>query len=208
MEWPDRAYSGFENNRGLEAMPTKPLDRLMFAQGGLCFFCAVSLPKAEASVEHLVPSSRAGANSDDNCVACCKAMNALLGSMSLKEKIKVVLNQKGQFKCPNGIGTHIHAPATPPKVAVALKLPAPKPVAATQSSGTTANPISLETISNVIDNLKSRGNARPKHLSSLRATLKATASFNLTDAQVDVLVRHLEASGKIAVKNESVAYKL
>ena len=85
-------------------MPTKPLDRLMFAQGDRCFFCNVQLPKAEASVEHLVPSSRAGSNSDDNCVACCKAMNALLGSMSLKEKIKVVLNQKGQFSCPNGAG--------------------------------------------------------------------------------------------------------
>lgn len=182
----------------------------MFAQGGQCFFCAVPLPKAEASVEHLVPSSRAGANSDDNCVACCKAMNALLGSMSLKEKIKVVLNQKGQFKCPNGIGAHVHAPASLPKVAVALKVPAaaPKPIAATPSSSSTANRISPETISNVIDNLKSRGNARPKHLSSLRATLKATASFNLTDAQVEVLIKHLEASGKIAVKNELVAYKL
>jgi len=38
---------------------------------------------------------------DENCVACCKAVNALLGSMSLKEKIQVVLNQQGQFKCPN-----------------------------------------------------------------------------------------------------------
>ena len=75
-------------------MPTKPLDRLMFAQGGLCFFCSAPLPKSEASVEHLVASSRAGSNSDDNCVACCKAMNGLLGSMSLKEKIKVVLKKE------------------------------------------------------------------------------------------------------------------
>jgi hypothetical protein len=26
----------------------------------------------------------------------------VLGHMSLKEKLRVVLNQKGQFKCPNG----------------------------------------------------------------------------------------------------------
>lgn len=33
-------------------MPTKPLDRLLFAQGGLCFFCKRPLSSAEASVEH------------------------------------------------------------------------------------------------------------------------------------------------------------
>jgi hypothetical protein len=38
---------------------------------------------------------------------CCKTVNALLGSMSLKEKIRVVLNQKGRFKCPNGTGQAI-----------------------------------------------------------------------------------------------------
>ena len=83
-------------------MPTKPIDRLMFAQGGQCFFCKKTLSKAEASVEHLLASSHAGTNKDDNCVVCCKALNALLGSMTLKEKIQVVLNQKGKFKCPNG----------------------------------------------------------------------------------------------------------
>ena len=60
-------------------MATKPLDRLTFAQGELCFFCDTPLPKAEASVEHLVPSARAGSNSDDNCVACCKAVKVALG---------------------------------------------------------------------------------------------------------------------------------
>jgi|SRR5262245_3800229 len=84
-------------------MPTKPLDRLLFAQGDLCFFCRGPLSKADASVEHLVASAKGGGNGDDNCVVCCKAMNALLGSRSLKEKFEVVLNQKGHFKCPNGV---------------------------------------------------------------------------------------------------------
>jgi hypothetical protein len=84
-------------------MPTKPLDRLLYAQGGECFFCKHLLPKEDASVEHLVASANGGSNGDDNCVVCCKTMNALLGRMALKEKIKVVLNQKGQFKCPNGV---------------------------------------------------------------------------------------------------------
>jgi len=66
-------------------MPTKSLERLMFVQGGLCFFCKQPLSKADASVEHLLASANAGNNHDDNCVACCKSFNALLGSMSLKE---------------------------------------------------------------------------------------------------------------------------
>lgn len=83
-------------------MSTTPLERLMFAQAGSCFFCKKPLAKADASVEHLVASANGGSNADENCVACCKALNGLLGSMSLKEKIQVVLNQKGVFKCPNG----------------------------------------------------------------------------------------------------------
>ncbi|MGL6334488.1 HNH endonuclease [Aeromonas jandaei] len=61
----------------------------MFVQGGLCFFCKQPLPKTEASVEHLLASANGGSNSDENCVACCKAVNRLLGSMSLKEKFQV-----------------------------------------------------------------------------------------------------------------------
>ncbi len=83
-------------------MPTKPIDRLIFAQGGKCFFCKKTLSKQEASVEHLLASAHSGTNKDDNCVVCCKALNALLGSMTLKEKIQVILNQNGKFKCPNG----------------------------------------------------------------------------------------------------------
>ncbi|WP_271680975.1 HNH endonuclease [Thermomonas mangrovi] len=182
----------------------------MFAQGGLCFFCSAPLPKSEASVEHLVASSRAGSNSDDNCVACCKAMNGLLGSMSLKEKIKVVLNQKGQFKCPNGIGN----PPTkqvakqPGKVKVIVE---PAATTAPQASPGQANPneVSPEKIIKVIENLKSRGNARPKHLSSLKATLRALASLKLTLPQVVYVLEQLQAGGKISIdSSEIVTYKL
>ena len=78
----------------------KQLDRLLFAQGGDCFFCKKPLPKAEASVEHLFAPANGGPNSEDNCVACCKTLNALLGSRPLKEKIEVLLKQKGAFVCP------------------------------------------------------------------------------------------------------------
>ena len=191
-------------------MPTKPLDRLMFAQGGLCFFCSVPLPKSEASVEHLVASSRAGSNSDDNCVACCKAMNGLLGSMSLKEKIKVVLNQKGQFKCPIGIGTHttkqVAKQPTKVKVVVEPAKAMPQKAAPPQANQIEVSP---EKIIKVIENLRSRGNARPKHLSSLKATLRALASLKLTLPQVVYVLDQLQAGGKISIdSNEMVTYKL
>jgi 5-methylcytosine-specific restriction endonuclease McrA len=76
-------------------MPTKPLERLIFTQGGNCFFCRKPLGKAEASVGHLVAVSHGGKDNDENCVACCKALNSLFGRMSLKEKLQIVLNQKG-----------------------------------------------------------------------------------------------------------------
>ena len=83
----------------------KQLNRLMFLQGGLCFFCGESLLAAEASVEHLLASANGGSNSEENCIACCKSLNAILGHKSLKEKLQVVLNQKGKFKCPKGVAS-------------------------------------------------------------------------------------------------------
>ncbi len=174
-------------------MPTKPLDRLMFAQGGLCFFCNASLSKADASVEHLVASSRAGSNSDDNCVACCKALNTLLGSMSLKEKIKVVMNQKGQFKCPNGAGNPKSTPKLLSKTAAAKAAP---------------GGISSETIATVVANLKSCSNNRPRTLKTLTSSIKALTNLKLTDKQVESLIEHLISIGKIAVSDNKLAYKL
>src|SRR5712691_2273201 len=125
-------------------MPTKPIDRLIFAQGGLCFFCRKPLPKNEASVEHLLASANGGRNSDENCVACCKAMNALFGSMSLKEKIQVVLNQRGQFKCPNEGGKSKALVAGPSSLTAHVsKSPADK-------------------LARIIADLHKRGSARPR----------------------------------------------
>lgn len=197
-------------------MPTKPLERLMFAQGGLCYFCNDPLPKAEASVEHLVPIARAGSNSDDNCVACCKAINGLLGSMSLKEKIKVVLNQKGQFKCPNGQGQEsktcppgasppaIPAPATIGKAPVVP--PKPKPAPATKKAAST--PPTPETVSAVLKTLKGLGHAKPRRVRTLTSTMKSFHKIKLNDHQIVALIDHLRASGKIIVTGEQITYKL
>ena len=178
-------------------MPTKPLDRLMFAQGDLCFFCGVWLSKAEASVEHLVPSARAGSNSDDNCVACCKAINGLLGSMSLKEKIRVVLNQKGRFVCPNGAGS-----ASPPVLPASPPSQEPAPVAAAPK---------VDAYAVVLADLTKRGASRPRKVETLKNTILAAvknAKGTLTDAQLETLFKHLQVNGKVAVDGTKVSYSL
>jgi hypothetical protein len=172
-------------------MPTKPLDRLMFVQGGICFFCRQPLPKAEASVEHLLASSNGGSNSDDNCVACCKAVNTLLGSMSLKEKFQVVLNQKGQFKCPNGTGTTKAAtpPKTPPKAPAIAK---PKD----------------DRLALVVANLKQRGNAKPRTLKTLTSTVAALFPKGISKPELSALIQQLQSTRKVTVSENKVTYAL
>ena len=174
----------------------------MFAQGGLCFFCSLPLPKDEASVEHLVPISRAGSNNDENCVACCKTINMLLGSMSLKEKIRVVLNQGGRFVCPNGVGAT--TPAQQPQIP-----PAP-PVTATQNVAPTAKP-KIDNYAVVLADLKKRGTSRPRKVETLKSTIRATvknAKGTLTEAQLETLFKHLQINGKVIVEGEKVSYSL
>ena len=175
-------------------MPTKPIDRLMFAQGGLCFFCSLPLQKDDASVEHLVPVSRAGSNSDENCVACCTTINALLGSMSLKEKMRVVLNQKGKFICPNGSGTISSASSSAPAPAASPAL-SPK----------------IDNYAVVLADLKKRGTSRPRKVETLKSTIRATvknAKGTLTEAQLETLFKHLQINAKVLVEGDKVSYSL
>lgn len=165
-------------------MPTKPLDRLMFAQGGLCFFCRDPLAKADASVEHLVASANGGRNDDDNCVVCCKAMNALLGSMSLKEKIQVVLNQEGQFRCPN---------ASQKSTAKAPRGNA-KPKAV------------MDRYSVVVANLHQRGAAKPKSLKTLSSTIRSLFQKDITDKELSTILQQLEAAGVLTIEGAKVSY--
>ena len=165
-------------------MPTRPLDRLMFAQGGLCFFCKDPLAKADASVEHLVASANGGRNDDDNCVVCCKAMNALLGSMSLKEKIQVVLNQKGHFKCPNG------------SQRVDAKVPSvhAKPNAA------------KDRYTVVVTNLRQRGAAKPKTVKTLTSTIRSLFQKDITDKELSAILEQLQAQGVLTIEGAKVSY--
>ena len=176
---------------GQEPMPTKPLDRLMFVQGGLCFFCRQPVPKAEASVEHLLASANGGNNDDENCVVCCKAVNSLFGSMSLKEKFQVVLNQKGQFRCPNAVES---ANAVTPAKAT------PKTPAAAQPKA--------DKLAMVIANLKQRGNAKPRILKTLTSTIVSLFPKGLSQAELSALVQKLQSTGKVAVSENKITYAL
>ena len=164
----------------------------MFAQGGLCFFCKQPLAKGEASVEHLVASANGGSNNDENCVACCKAINALLGSMSLKEKVQVVLNQRGHFKCPNE-GGKVASPA-PPAIATTAKTGMPKATA--------------ERLATVVADLHKRGAARPRTLKTLTSTVAALFQKKLSEHEVTLLVEQLVAQGVIVISGAKITYDL
>jgi hypothetical protein len=163
-------------------MPTKPIARLLFAQGGLCFFCQRKLSPADASVEHLVASANGGSNHPDNTIACCKALNTLLGHMSLKEKLRVILNQKGDFACPNG-GDAVVA----------------------KTSGHT---VAAQRLALVLTDLRRRGAARPRTLRTLGSTIGALFQKKLTASEVQSLIDKLQAQGIVAANGTKVTYAL
>ena len=167
----------------------------MFVQGGLCFFCKQPLSKAEASVEHLFASANGGGNNDENCVACCKSVNALLGSMSLKEKFRVVLNQKGQFKCPNGAGS-----AKPAIQTKALPKVSPKAPAIAKSKE--------DKLTLVVANLKQRGNSKPRTLKTLASTVASLFPKGISNTELTALIHQLQSTGKVSVLENKVTYVL
>lgn len=76
------------------------LARLLYLQSGRCFFCGEPLLQADASIEHLHPTSRGGSRSEDNEVVCHKTLNQIFGDMDLKSKFAFVLRSAGSIKCP------------------------------------------------------------------------------------------------------------
>jgi hypothetical protein len=158
-------------------MPTKPIERLLFAQGRLCFFCQQPLEQADASVEHLVATANGGRNSDENTVACCKALNSLLGRKSLKEKLQVILNQKGAFKCPNGAG----------KRRTVAELP-------------------VGALERVIAYLQKSGTAKPGAVRTLMSSINNLFQKSLSTPQVTMLVDMLKSRSIIIVNGTKVAY--
>ncbi len=169
-------------------MPTTPLVRLLFAQGGKCFFCEKDLPRTEASIEHLVASANGGSNNDGNCVACCQAFNALLGCMSLKEKFRVVLNQRGSFRCPNDASRPREREIGPVESSSSASVPSPRYLRA-------------------VANLKQSGKARPRKPKTLRNHI-ATLFREASAAEIEAVIAELKAAGKLTEGESEVVYTL
>lgn len=191
-------------------MATKPIDRLMFAQGGLCFFCKEPLSRADASVEHLVASANGGGSDLENCVACCKTVNTLLGSMSLKEKLQVVLNQRGAFRCPNGNGRAgaVVATAVAPiaPIGAVAESPTVSDTAAKEKKPKAGVLFTPEQSAQVIENLRQRGAARPGTLKALTAAVTQLLGKQLPEAEIASLIKHIQARGIVNVKGTKVLY--
>jgi hypothetical protein len=170
-------------------MPTKPIDRLLFAQGGECFFCKQGLQKADASLEHLVAQTHGGKDNDENLVVCCKTLNALFGRMSLKEKLEVILKQRGGFSCP--AQPRVVASPTVNEQPIQIQLKAGSPLAV------------------VVDNLKKRGNSRPTRLDKLANTIKSVLDHQKLDVtQSDKVLAKLRSHRWVQVDGEKVTYHL
>jgi hypothetical protein len=174
-------------------MPTTALQRLLFAQGGDCFFCRRKLSKAEASVEHLVALTHGGKDNDENCVACCKSLNSLFGRMSLKEKLQIVLNQHGSFDCPASPAASVPPPVAPP----------------TQKPAPTKQRTHAERVALVVADLQKRGNARPGTVEKLLNTIKSQmTSLGEASSEADGLLGELRARHYVEITNERVSYSL
>jgi hypothetical protein len=163
----------------------------MYAQGGNCFFCRKPLPKADASVEHLVAVVNGGKDNDENCVACCKALNTLFGRMSLKEKLQIVLNQRGEFRCP----------------AQATTSPAAKDAAPKEKSKAPKTP--AERFDLVLADLHKRGNARPGTVDKLLNTIRSQL-LQAGDAgdEAEAVLKELSERSFVTVADNGVHYAL
>ena len=81
-------------------MAKSQLQRLLWLQGNHCFYCGHNLDPNEASIDHVMPKSLGGKDVVENKVVCCKTINQVFADMPLKEKLKCILQWKGQLPCP------------------------------------------------------------------------------------------------------------
>jgi hypothetical protein len=163
----------------------KQLERLLFLQGNRCFFCQQPIPAGEASVEHLNATANGGAKDDENCVACCKAVNTALGSLSIKAKVQAILNHRGAFACPHSIqGTATAGPA--PASAEALD----------------------ERLSLVIADLQKRGASKPRREATLLNTMNSVFQMQLPAEALAELLSALQVKGYVKVEETKVTYAL
>lgn len=196
-------------------MTTKQIDRLIFTQGGNCFFCAKPLPKEHASVEHLVATTLGGKDGDENCVACCKTLNNLFGRISLKEKFKIILNQSGNFICPGNIHTNLSD-------RILQETPSPQilPVKEQQKNATQPPKVKKPTtvvktitteekVKIAVEIIRRHENKKPTTVKSLENTLRSQIVHQgIAANDAPILISELAARAYVIIKDTSVAYKL
>jgi len=76
------------------------LHRLLYLQGGKCFYCREQLPLEGASIDHVIPRSMGGDDTLDNVVACCKTLNQWFAALPPKKKIEIIQNWTTKMPCP------------------------------------------------------------------------------------------------------------
>lgn len=67
-------------------------ERLWNEQGRVCYYCKHSLRRNELTTDHVVPISKNGATTIDNCVVACYACNHKKADMSVEEFVPDELN--------------------------------------------------------------------------------------------------------------------
>jgi hypothetical protein len=112
----------------------------------------------------------------------------------------VVLNQRGNFKCPNGIS----AAGVAANVAI-VKAKLPPVTLPKVPSGTYPKP---DNFTFVVANLKQRGSARPRTLKTLTGTISSILPKRIAEAEIAAIIRKLQATGKVSVDEKKVSYAL
>lgn len=191
----------------------KQLERLLFLQGNRCFFCQSAIPAGEASVEHLVASVNGGANSDDNCVVCCKGMNEALGKLPIKTKMQVILNHHGRFQCPcRKVARSVpdlYEPVDDGFDPVDAVEPSDEflPPEACQKCYIPDPPFieQKKRVELVINHLRQARN-RPLKIKGLKNTIKSLLGKTLPTHDVNLIIDDLQMAGYVAIVADKLQY--
>lgn len=60
-------------------------ERIIRRDNQRCFYCGIDVPFDEIEVDHKLPKSRGGADTDDNLVTACRRCNQAKGTMTATE---------------------------------------------------------------------------------------------------------------------------
>jgi hypothetical protein len=132
-----------------------------------------------------------GKDHDENCVACCKSLNRLFGHMSLKEKLNIILNQRGDFRCP------AVADAVQPLQTIEVR--------GTEKPAQTDE----ERVAVVLADLQKRGNAKPATVEKLLNTIRSKlAQVGDATDHSEAILKELSARAIVTITEKKVAYAL